>query len=37
MVEQKQAENMEYYNYLGSIITNDAKCIHVKLNPGLPW
>jgi len=26
MVESKQPENMEYYNYLGSMITNDARC-----------
>ena len=26
----------EYFNYLGNVITNDAK-VHVKLNPGLPW
>jgi hypothetical protein len=24
--DQKQLENMEYFNYLGSKITNDAKC-----------
>jgi hypothetical protein len=33
MVDQKHQENMEYYSYLGSMITNYAKCIHVKLNP----
>jgi hypothetical protein len=26
MVDQQQLENMEYVNYLGSMITNDAKC-----------
>ena len=26
MVHQKQPENMEYFDYLGSLITNDAKC-----------
>jgi hypothetical protein len=26
MIEQKQLENMEYFNYLGSWITNDARC-----------
>jgi len=36
MADQKQPGNMEYYNYLGSTITNDARCIHVKLNSGLP-
>jgi hypothetical protein len=26
MIDQKQLENVEYLNYLGSMITNDAKC-----------
>jgi len=26
MTDQKQLENMEYFNYLGSMITNDARC-----------
>ena len=26
MVDQTQAENMEYLNYVGRIITNDARC-----------
>jgi hypothetical protein len=26
MVEQKQLENVEYFDYLGSMITNDARC-----------
>ena len=26
MIEQK-LENVEYFNYLGSMITNDARCI----------
>ena len=26
MTDQKQLENVEYFNYLGSIITNDARC-----------
>jgi hypothetical protein len=26
-IDQKQPEYMEYFNYLGSIITNDASCI----------
>jgi len=25
------------YTYLGSMITNDARCTRFKLNPGLPW
>jgi hypothetical protein len=26
MVDQKQLENVEYLKYLGSMITNDARC-----------
>jgi predicted transposase YbfD/YdcC len=26
LTDQKQLENMEYINYLGSMITNDAIC-----------
>jgi hypothetical protein len=26
MTDQKQLENVEYFNYLGSTITNDVKC-----------
>jgi hypothetical protein len=26
MIVQKQLENMEYLKYLGSLITNDARC-----------
>jgi DNA polymerase II large subunit len=37
MIEQKQQENVEYFIYFDSIITNDARLTHVKLNPGLPW
>jgi hypothetical protein len=37
MVYQKQPENMEYYNYLGSMITNDGRRTQVKLKSGLPW
>jgi hypothetical protein len=25
---QKELENVEYFNYLGSTITNDARCTH---------
>jgi hypothetical protein len=28
MIDQKQLENVEYFNYFGSIITNDARCTH---------
>jgi hypothetical protein len=27
MRDQKQPENAEYFKYLDSVITNDAKCI----------
>jgi len=27
MIDQKQLENVEYFSYLGSMITNDARCI----------
>jgi hypothetical protein len=27
MIDQKQLKNVEYFNYLGSMITNDARCI----------
>jgi hypothetical protein len=26
MMDQKQLENVEYFNYLGNIITNEARC-----------
>jgi hypothetical protein len=26
MIDQKQPVNMEYFKYLGSMITNDARC-----------
>jgi hypothetical protein len=26
MTDQKQLKNVEYFNYLGSLITNDARC-----------
>jgi hypothetical protein len=36
MIDQKQQENMEYFNYLGYTITNDARSTH-EINSGLPW
>ena len=36
ITDQKELENVEYFNYFGRTITNDARCT-VKLNPGLPW
>ena len=32
MRDQKQSENVEYFNYLGSVITNDARCTR-EINP----
>jgi hypothetical protein len=26
MIDQKQLENVEYFNYLGRMLTNDARC-----------
>jgi hypothetical protein len=26
MLDQNQLENVEYFNYLGSMITNEARC-----------
>jgi hypothetical protein len=26
MIDKKQLENMEYFNYFGSMLTNDAWC-----------
>jgi hypothetical protein len=26
MIDQKQPENVEYFSYLGSSVTNDARC-----------
>ena len=32
MTDQKHWENLEYFNYLGSLITNNARCAHkIKL------
>jgi hypothetical protein len=28
MIDQKQLENVTYFNYLGCMITNDARCTH---------
>jgi predicted butyrate kinase (DUF1464 family) len=25
-IDQKQKENVEYFNYLGSVVTNDVRC-----------
>jgi hypothetical protein len=26
MIDQEQPENVEYFNYLGNMVTNDARC-----------
>jgi hypothetical protein len=26
MIDQKQLENVEYFKYLGSVLTNDGRC-----------
>jgi hypothetical protein len=37
MTDQKQMENVEYFNYLGTMITNDARCIHgIKSRINIP-
>jgi hypothetical protein len=36
MIYQKKLEDMEYLNYVGSIIAK-MQVVHVKLNPRLPW
>jgi len=28
IIDQKQLEAIEYFNYLGSLIRNDARCTH---------
>jgi hypothetical protein len=33
-IDQQQLENVEYFNYLGSMITNNARCTHAI---GLPY
>ena len=35
-IDQKQLENVKYFKYLGSMLTEDGGAL-VKLNPGLPW
>jgi hypothetical protein len=37
MIDKKQLKNVEYFNYLGSMITNESRCTCEKLNPELPW
>ena len=36
MIDQKPLQNVEYFNYFGSMITM-IQDVQVKLNPGLPW
>jgi hypothetical protein len=33
----KQIDNMEYFKYLCSMITNNIRYTHAKLNTRLPW
>jgi hypothetical protein len=35
-IDQKQQENVEFFKYLVSTLTNDGRCT-VKLNPELLW
>jgi hypothetical protein len=35
-IDKKPVENVEEFDCLGSMITNDAS-VHEKLRPGLPW
>jgi hypothetical protein len=36
MIDQKQLENVEYFNYLGSMITNNARCTReIKYSIGM--
>ena len=28
MIDQKQLENVEWFKYLGSLLTNDGRCTH---------
>jgi hypothetical protein len=36
MIDQKQLKNVEYLNYLGSMITNDARCTR-EIKSRIPW
>ena len=36
MTDDNQLENVEYFNYQGSMIIN-VEGAHVKVNPGMPW
>jgi hypothetical protein len=36
MTDKKKLENVECFNYLRSLTTNDTRCTH-ELKPGLPW
>ena len=31
MIDQKQQENVEYFSYMDSVITNDARCTRETL------
>jgi len=34
MIDRKQLKNVEYFNYLGSLVTNDERCTR-KIKSGL--
>jgi hypothetical protein len=29
MVDQKPLDNVEYFKYLGSVLTNDGRCVEI--------
>jgi len=35
VIDQKRPENVEYFKYLGSLITNDARCRHERRQANL--
>jgi hypothetical protein len=35
-IDEKQVENVEEFSYLGSMITNDARCTR-EIKARLPW
>jgi hypothetical protein len=36
MIDQNQSDNVEYFNYLGSTITNDARCTR-EIKSRISW
>jgi hypothetical protein len=38
MIDHKQLENVEYFKYLGRMLTNSGRCyVLVQLNPEFLW